>query len=259
VEHFKLYKQFLPAEALEPTIKATNRLIQRFYDEHHIAAHSAYFSDQTENRSSYAFSVWNQDFAPFLPAILTSTIAESSRSVALLNQKIGDYLGVSQNTRLLLNVQKYMKSSKPVPKHFDGEYFKFSVEGEVLKPEKALRPQKVAVLVLCNDTDDGGTRLHLPDGSSQVVVGEPGDLLVFRNDVCFHSVDALEGSVKRPDGLLRMTIGWRALDESMSLYEDGAQSEVTIDQARSLHTQWLSTEWPKMYRDYLNQKQDVAF
>lgn len=257
--NYTLIKNFVAKEALEPLIASCDRVIRNFYTPHHLQEHSAYLSDKSENRESYAFSVGNKNEG--LPVITNELLAESSRSVALLNQKISEHLEVTRDARLLLNFQLYYGNSKPVPKHFDGEYFDFEAgtDGN-LKLNHGLRPKYVAVLVLANDSDGGGTRLHYADGSSEVVIGQPGDLLVFSNATVHHSVDELCGSVKRPDKRLRMTMGWRALEESTQLVQYGQNvGEVSPEHARTLHKEFLRERWPMQYAELVKGGKLPAF
>lgn len=260
-QNYVLTKNFLDKNLLENYITSTKRIVKRFYNEHHLRNHSAYFSDQSENRESYAFNIWNGTDVSPLPSISNELIAESAKNLSYLNLKITENLGVSKDTRLLFNVQMYKGNCKPVPIHFDGEYFNFEVkEDGSLKINNGLRPEKVAVLVLANDSDGGGTRLHYPDGTSEVVIGEPGDLLVFDNSVLRHSVDELTGNVQRPDGLIRMTIGWRALEENTKLVYDGdTKYFVDIETARKLHQGYLVNQWPSVYDSFVKDGKLPAF
>lgn len=253
--NYTLIKGFLDKSAIENVVAGAKRVVKRFYDQHHLKNHSAYFSDKSENRESYAFNVWLQNNPSLLPAIQNETFAEVSRHIASLNLKILPHLEVSDSTRLLFNVQMYSGFNKPVAKHFDGEYFDFEAkEDNSLFIKSALRPSKVAVLTLINDSQGGGTRLHYEDGSSEVVSGEPGDLLVFSNETLYHSVDELSGTVHRPDGLLRMIIGWRALEESTSLVENGQTvGRVSVETARMLHKDFLKDRWPDIYRSFVEE------
>lgn len=261
-QNYTLIKNFVSKESLENVIAGTKRVVKRFYDEHHIANHSAYFSDVSANRESYAFAVKNTDEYSPIPFIQTSTIAETSRQISLLNHKIPEFLGIKQDSRMLFNIQFYKGYNKPVAKHFDGELQKFTVnEDGSLNIQDAIRPQHVAVLTLINDVPGGaGTRIHFKDGTSQVIKAEAGDLLVFNNVECEHSVDSLEGEATRSDGLLRMTIGWRSLDSECVLWKDGQYAKhLTKEEADYIQRSWLHEVWPDMYKNYLESKQKVAF
>lgn len=260
-QNYTLIKGFLNSEGLENYISSTKRFVKRFYNEHHLKNHSAYFSDQSDNRESYGFTVWNGKETSSLPAISNELISEVARNISFLNLKIMEKLEVSDQTRLLFNVQMYKGNCKPVPQHFDGEYFDFEVQEDAsLKINRALRSEKVAVLVLANDTDGGGTRLHYPDGFSEVVIGEPGDLLIFDNVLLNHSVDELVGTVKREDSLIRMTIGWRSLEEKTHLIYDGEMRGVsTIEDARNLHRDFLVNRWKQVYEQFAKDGKLPAF
>jgi hypothetical protein len=259
--NYTLIKNFLPEASLERVIEGSKRTIKRFYDSHHLREHTAYFSDRSDNRESYAFSVAPDSSGKDLPFISTDLLAETSRQVAFLSTGIREHLEVSADTRLLLNFQIYKGNNKPVTKHFDGEYFDFKVnEDSTLHVNYGLRPKHVAVLVLHNDSEGGGTRLHYPDGSSEVIVGQAGDLLVFRNDILYHSVDELTGVATREDQILRMTIGWRSLEENVSLIYDGETKDgLDIASARRMHRTFLDNNWPSIYAEYVNVNKPAAF
>lgn len=251
---YTLYKNFVSRDFLDAYVDSTKRIIDTLYTEHNLRQHSAYFSDQSDNRESYAFSLWNGVGAvPPLPAFSGEQVSQLSRGVARLSLKMHEILGVPRDSRLMLNAQLYKGKNKPVTPHFDGEYFDFDVNPEdySLNVRHALRPKKVAVLVLLNESEGGGTSLHGPNGTKHTVVGEPGDLLVFDNVNNLHSVDSLSGTSTRDDGLLRMTIGWRSLDGETVLIEDGQQlGEVTTDEARKIHYKFLAERWPSVYRSF---------
>lgn len=263
-EFFKLYEDFYADKfAKEKIIRDTKRLIGRFYNVRNLQSHAAYFADISDNRSSYAF-IFCPENKSNLPAFSLAEVAEVSRPICTLTLRLYEMLGLSKNARVLFNIQMYKGDSKPVAKHFDGEFLKFDVDGEHLNIHKAIRPQKVAVLTMINHTIDGGTRLHLdsPDLEEQstVVKGKSGDLLIFDNIKCHHSVDKLESDgTKRDDGLIRMIIGWRSIDENCGLYENGVFTHSDCESIRELHANWLKNEWPKMFENYVLENQKVAF
>lgn len=260
MSQYELIKGFLNKDAIEFYIRDVKSLIDRFYTEYFLKEHIAYFSDQSENRESYAFAVSLDDNPPVLPALDPNLISQTSRRIATLNLKMSEILQVSRNSRLMLNVQIYRGNSKPVTKHYDGEYFDFFVdENGSLNIVSGLRPEKVAVCVLHNDST-GGTRIHDSQGNSQVIVGETGDLLVFDNVNCLHSVDELVGTSTRDDGILRMTIGWRSLDENVfAIRQEKIGKKLSIAESRVLHKDFLRSQWPSIYRSYMLENKKKAF
>jgi len=258
--NYELVKGFLQKSTLESYIQDIKRLISTYYTTEFLQSHAAYFSDKSENRESYAFAVMPGNRRIELPALSATQIQAVSKRLSTLNLKASEVLGVSPDSRLMLNVQIYRGNSKPVTRHFDGEYFDFSVQEDgSLNVVRGLRPERVAVCVLHNDST-GGTRIHDKSGDSSVVVGEGGDLLIINNIDCLHSVDELRGESTRQDGILRMTVGWRSLEENVWEIRDG-QTTKKIDAAlaRDMHRRFLSSDWPGIYADYVHNAKDSAF
>ena len=146
-------------------------------------------------------------------------------------------------------------------RHCDGELLDYStVEGAVdpnnpenkdytLEIRKAIRPWRVAVLTLRNDTVGGGTRVHnKATEESQVFAAQAGDLLVFNNLTNDHSVDSMMPKAGiAEDHMVRSTIGWRSLEENTVLYQKGADAELTpisFDDAVALHRDYMKDAWP---------------
>jgi hypothetical protein len=219
--YYKLIKNYITPEHAELLVKYSLEFKKKHYTEENLANHSAYLSDKQPHRTSSAFAVSSRvsgllptiplGFYPYPP---TEDEPSDGCSLYYTTISVSRFLGVSDTCRMLFNIQEYFASSEPVPKHNDGELLNFTIEQDgSLDIKESIRPDFVAVLTLVNDTDGGGTRLHLPDGTTELVQAQAGDLLIFDNVNCLHSVDKLEGTVKRPDGLLRMIIGWRSLAE----------------------------------------------
>jgi hypothetical protein len=263
-ELFRLYEDFYAGEENQSKlIEDTKRFVRRFYNVVNLQNHAAYFSDISDNRSSYGFILCPENESG-LPAINLTDVASVSRPIALLTLKLYQILNLPKTSRVLFNVQMYKGDSKPVAKHFDGEFLEFSVDGEELNIKRAIRPQQVAVLTLLNNTLEGGTRVHYDttEGASEssVIKGKAGDLLVFDNIKCHHSVDKLESNGhKRLDGLVRMIIGWRSIESNCELYDNGKFIAADAEIVRQVHAEWLKNEWPKMFEDYVTQTQQVAF
>lgn len=259
-ELFRLYEDFYGDElGRERIIKDTKRFIGRFYNVLNLQSHAAYFADISDNRTSYAFIFCSENQSA-LPAIGLDHVADVSRPLSVLTLQLYKMLGLPKTSRVLFNIQMYKGDSKPVAKHFDGEFLEFNVNGEDLNIKRAIRPQQVAVLTLLNNTIDGGTRVHFNNDESTVVKGKAGDLLIFDNIKCNHSVDKLESNgTIREDGLVRMTIGWRSIEDNCVLYDNGNLQISNAETIRQVHKEWLKTEWPKMFENYVTQHQKVAF
>lgn len=263
-ELFRLYEDFYVGEENQSKlIEDTKRFIRRFYNVLNLQNHAAYFSDISDNRSSYAFILCPENESG-LPAISLTDVAGVSRSISLLTLQLYNILNLPKTSRVLFNVQMYKGDSKPVAKHFDGEFLEFSVDGEDLNIKRAIRPKQVAVLTLLNNTLEGGTRVHFDTSEgvseSAVIKAKAGDLLVFDNIRCHHSVDKLEsGGKTRGDNLVRMIIGWRSIENNCELYDNGKFIAADAETVRQVHTEWLKNEWPKMFENYITQTQQVAF
>ena len=258
-EFFRLYEDYYGDEVgRERIIKDTKRFIGRFYNVLNLQNHAAYFADVSDNRASYAFILCPENQSG-LPALSLDKVADVSRPISVLTLKLYEMLNIPKTSRVLFNIQMYKGDSKPVAKHFDGEFLEFSVDGEDLNIKRAIRPDKVAVLTVLNNTVNGGTRVHLDDESS-VITAKAGDLLIFDNLRCHHSVDKLESNgTVREDGLVRMIIGWRSIEDNCALYDNGNLTFSDAETIRQVHKEWLKTEWPKMFESYVTQHQKVAF
>jgi len=248
-QKYQLIKGFLCKAFIEEYIEAIKKFNTQHYTESNLRNHSAYFSDKKPGRESYAYAVTTSE--DDLPHINLS-YGQTNRLRRLSHQATQE-MDLPAGGRLLMNAQMYYQSSTPVPRHFDGELLDFSVRPDnSLEIRKAIRSEKVAVLTLVNDTEGGGTRLFHEDGSSEVVVGEPGDLLIFENVSCLHGVDAFQApEIKRNDGLVRMTIGWRSLDHNTFLWDAGkVVSSLNKAQADLMHKDFLCNQWPRQFEEF---------
>ena len=273
----KLYTSFIGPTQIEALIAETKKFYKEHYNEENLGAHRAYLSDTTPHRTSHAYAISNgyvEGFTGPLPTINMEgeTRFPTIKAVGdLINQTI---LGLPDDNRVLFNVQEYFGGSEPVPKHNDGELLEFTTEDGGLQIKRSIRPRWVAVLTLVNDTDStpagqsfpasgpsgfGGTRVHFADGTSEVLRAEAGELLIFRNDQMLHSVDALTGTVKRPDGILRMTIGWRSLGAECKYQDDKGMFDITQDEAETITEKWYREEWPKIWEGIRDKARKAAF
>lgn len=247
---------FASPELCEALVKQALRMERIFYNEHTLKDHKVYFQDKRPGRKSSAYAVSDRYEGWPLPTISLPWVGRNYPMQELVDtsRRAAKALSLPATARMLFNVQEYYVGSEAVPKHFDGELLKFERQGEKLEILKAIRPWHVAVLTLVNDVTGAGTRLHYPDGTSQVVPCKAGDLLVFENHNTFHSVDAFEGESKREDGLLRMIIGWRSLGSCCDFYRkvDGKviQDEISTRNANSMIEKWLEDDWPKVYKEH---------
>lgn len=258
----ELIKGFVSPEQCEELIAETKRFYQVYYNEHNLAAHRAYMSDTTPHRTSHAYAVgleYIEGFSGLLPTLNLRAVGAFPLIQALSTEVLLHKFCLSDESRALFNVQEYFGGSEAVPKHNDGELLEFTTDNGVLDIKRSIRPEQVAVLTLVNDTDGGGTRVHYQEGSSQVIRAEAGDLLIFNNIYCQHSVDALQGTVKRPDGLLRMTIGWRSLgDKCWKSGPDGVFN-ISMEEANRITEDWYRHEWPAKWESLKASASKAAF
>jgi hypothetical protein len=262
---FKLFTGFVPPRLCEALVEQTFAFKRRHYSEENLGAHRAYLADKQPHRTSHAYAVgqsYVEGFTGPLPTITLEAEAEIPHLYTVSKDVLAKVLDLNRESRVLFNVQEYYGGSERVPKHMDGELLEFHADAEGnLDIIRSIRPEKVAVLTLVNDTDGGGTRVHLPGGKEEVIRAQAGDLLVFNNVECYHSVDALTGTVRREDGLLRMTIGWRSLADRVHYYEKdpGTCFRVTMDEANKLIESWYKNEWPRQWENIQQSRQKAAF
>lgn len=253
---FRLIKGFVPQNELEFLIQQTMAFKGLNYTDENLAAHRTYLSDTTEHRTSHAYAV-SRDYLGVLPTLYP--FATESLLGDISEQVMYQELELTTENRVLFNVQEYFGSSEPVPCHNDGELLEFTTENGGLQIKRSIRPDEVAVLTLVNDTDCGGTRVHYSPEISEVVRAEAGDLLIFKNSEVKHSVDALTGTVKRPDGILRMTIGWRSLGDNCFYEDEKGMFHVTKDEAEKITAKWYREEWPQRWAAIVAASQKAAF
>jgi hypothetical protein len=259
----ELIKGFITPEQCETLIAETKRFYQQFYTDENLAAHRTYISDTTPHRTSHAYAIssgYVEGFTGPLPTINLASLHDQFPAISFLSHDVLDNrFGLNHESRALFNVQEYFGGSEPVPQHNDGELLEFTTNDGGLQIKRSIRPEFVAVLTLVNDTDEGGTRVHYPDGSSRVIRGEAGDLLIFNNVQLKHSVDALKGNVKRADGILRQTIGWRSLSDKCFYSDQNGVRQISSGEADKITETWYQTEWPKIWQGLQESARKAAF
>lgn len=258
---YRLIKGFVPQPQVEKVIAETFKFKTTFYNQDNLENHSAYLSDIHPNRQSHAYAT-SMSYNGELPHIDMWNVR--LEELVDLQRRVTEELGLTSQARTLFNVQEYFSASERVPKHHDGELLEFTILGNDLNIKRSIRPEQVAVLTLVNDTDGGGTRLYFPDGTEEVVVAEAGDLLIFDNINCKHGVDPLTGTVKREDGLLRLIIGWRSINENTHYNDNGALNTptvrpITTAEAEEITLNWYHNEWPEQWAKIQKTQQKAAF
>jgi hypothetical protein len=239
--------KLLEPEDCEQVVKEVLSFKQIFYNDENLKSHIAYLADQKPGRYSHAYAFNGPDALPDLPGLPIDEIFKFPELCHLMAQ-VSELMDYSTHARFLFNVQEYYSDNAMVPKHFDGELLDFDVNpDDTLNIKRAIRPMLVGVLTLINDIGEVGTRVHSPDNLDAVIPCQPGELLIFDNKNCFHSVDAFHAKAKRKDGIARMTIGWRGLNENCFLYNKGNSKIITRDEADKLTLQWYNKVWPEKW------------
>lgn len=256
---YTIHKGFANPELCASLVTQARRMERMYYNEHTIADHRVYIQDVRPGRKASAYAI-SHDYRGRLSTICMERMRVNYPGMQELvntSSRVRAALSLPKNARMLMNVQEYKDKCEAVPKHFDGELLKFERQGEKLKIIRAIRPDKVAVLTLYNISESAGIRLHFPDGTSEVFKCEAGDLIVFNNADCFHSVDSGKGLV-----LERMIIGWRSLSHNCSFYQHNGdkiiQGKITARGANATIAKWYEEEWPKIHKEYLKGK-EAAF
>jgi hypothetical protein len=247
----------------EETIAEVKRFYKEYYTEKNLSKHIAYLSDTKPGRKSHAYAISNNhNDGEYLPHINTFNVDFMGKypNISNLTNFVRICLNISLDARILFNVQEYYSDSSEVPKHNDGELLEFSINKDgTLSITESLRPAKVAVLTLINDVKNGaGTRIW--NGNKNMVVKcKVGDLLVFDNIKCLHSVNAFSGNSIRKDGLLRLIIGWRSLDETCVHEYDDLQFHKSTWDIKQITYFWLKEKWPKKWRKIKKDLTKAAF
>jgi|SRR5271166_3000305 len=261
----RLIKQFVMPYDLDKVIAETFKFKAHKYTPENLENHVAYLSDVKPHRTShaYAISASGRSLSSSLPFINMAQYEQEYPLLLNLYHNARGEMGLCEDNRVLFNVQEYYGGSEPVPMHCDGELLDFEVTDEkgTLRINRSIRPDLVAVLTLVNDSEGGGTRVHPAEAvdNSTVIRAEAGDLLIFDNVNAFHSVDALQGTVKRDDGLLRMTIGWRSLGDRCHYMDHGRVVPVSKRTAEDLTQIWYEKDWPKQWEKIGAKVQKAAF
>lgn len=252
---YQIIKNYLSPQLCNTFVEVSKAFIKEYYTPTHLQSHLAYLSDQQPGRESYAFATSSVGF-PELPNV---ALEECDANLYHLHQEMLRNLALPTQSRTLTNFQLYYKDSAAVPMHFDGELLEFKLDGKELIIEEAIRPHRVAVLTLVNDVEGGvGTTLHTPTGV-ETVYCKAGDLLVFDNLYCHHSVQPFVGIPTRPDGILRMTIGWRSLSEDCYYHKEGKDYFIQPSQVHFRLKKWLTEVWPLKWDEVKNNQHKAAF
>lgn len=245
--------------SLETYIEEVNNFIQEHYQEFNLKRCATYLSDSKPGRNSYGFNInHSSNDNNIMPSINVDPLLYPN--ISRLTDEMFDLLDINKNSRVLFNIQKYFSNNEVVVKHFDGHYFEFihDEKGNLIVVE-GLRPNKVSVLTLLNDVYKAGTRVWEPCSEDGVVVEcESGDLLVFDNWSCLHGADAFNAESTRKDNLVRMTIGWRSIDDKCRYIFPDFDKEISFESALIIHREKLKS-WPSKWEEIKRLNKDAAF
>jgi len=257
MSHYKKYRILNP-ENCQRVVEEVFAFKKTHYTLENLEKHVAYLADEKPGRYSHAYAISGPTASPILPGIPFENLIQYP-AIAKLTLAMERILGFQLDSRFLLNMQEYYSANAAVPKHFDGELLDFEVQGDKLKINKAIRPKDVAVLVLVNDVGPVGTRIHYPDGSEEMVICEAGEVVIFDNANCFHSVDAFNAVSKRDDKLVRLTLGWRSLNTNTVFYDGKQNSEISQGSADAITESWFKSDWPGKWQAIKEQASRAAF
>ena len=150
--------------------------------------------------------------------------------------------------RVFFNVSRYPAVSAPVPPHYDGELFDFTVvPGEPMVVRRGIRPSEVAILTLRNRSACPGTALTALSGETIQFEADAGDLLHFDNIRYQHSVPLLDEPAPASEHRwARYIIGWRPYEDGCCFWSSEAPLRpLSVAQAAALHRSFLANDWPK--------------
>lgn len=239
----------------EEVVAETKLFCDLFYTDENIRDRIAYPSDKSTNRESYGFAITSE---------INEKDSKYFNNIQKLTQMIYDLHDIDKSSTLLFNIQFYYDGSSEVPKHYDGEYFEFfGTSYGSLQIGDSLRSHIVSVLTLVNETTDGGTRIwDNIDGkeNSTLIKAKVGEVVTFDNLSHLHSADAFRAESTRADKLVRMTIGWRSIEDKCHfMYKGKVPIPVDMLTVKRITAEWMSTVWSKEHKEFLNNNKKPAF
>ncbi len=235
----------------ESLLADVNAFIDWAYTPANVRSRKAYVYEYAVDAEAFAFAMHcpGGKESRHLPGFdldeLPPALADVTRSACAR-------MGLSHG-RVLFNATRYPEHCAALAPHYDGELFDFEVdpvEGNTVY--RAIRPQKVGVLTLRNDSVGCGTTLHDADEKVTRTNASAGELLIFDNTVYQHGVPetgaAREGAPtsSRPRWV-RVAIGWRAFEEDCFYWNDAASEPlrpIDSQEAVALQEEFLAEGWP---------------
>jgi hypothetical protein len=251
VEHlYRKSESYISLNICEQLVKEVFEFKKKYYNKNTLESHIAYLADDRPGRYSHAYAlvVDESDKNTKLPWICLSEISKEFPLISLYTKITYPLHCLDPASRILFNVQEYYSNSVAVPRHYDGELLDFhhGITGDLVI-QKAIRPELVSVLTLVNDVGEVGTRISNQDFDTMIPC-KAGDLLTFDNMSCWHAADAFGANSHRPDGLVRMTIGWRSLADKTYLMEGDKATKISMEEANKITTEWYKSQWPGKWK-----------
>ncbi|MFK7897802.1 MAG: hypothetical protein AB8G23_18345 [Myxococcota bacterium] len=239
----------IEAAACEGLLADVNAFIDQAYTPENVRARRSYVYEYAIAAEAFAFAVHcpGSEASAHLPGFqldeLPASLAETTRVAC-------EKMGVTEG-RVLFNATRYPEHCEALAPHYDGELFEFDVhpvQGSTIY--RAIRPRRVGVLTLRNDSVGCGTTLHDADEKVTETHASAGEFLMFDNTVYQHGVPATgvahEAAPKGPDPRwIRVAIGWRAFEQDCFYWNDGEPLRpIDMGEAVSLQEEFLAEGWP---------------
>lgn len=244
------------ASRCESLIQETNAFIDFAYTEANAVARRAHIYEFGIDMEPFAFPI-HCPGSPETDHLPGFRLEDLPRQLAELCRKACTTLGLSRG-RVLFNVSRYRENTIPLPAHYDGELFDFTVVpnvGSIVR--SGIRPREVALLTLRNETERCGTTLHESEGKVIETFAQPGELLLFDNVQYQHSVPGTgtrpqPSEPTNPQRWIRYTVGWRALEEGFRWNDSEPLHPIRFAEAIELHDRFLAEEWAERLADDLS-------
>jgi hypothetical protein len=240
----------LDPDRCESALAEINDFVGAEYTEANIRGRRGQVYEYGLDLEAFAFAIHcpGSSESDHLPGFRLDEIPEA---LASLTEMAVERLGLSHG-RVLWNLSRYAPHCQPLPPHFDGELFEFEphpVEGNTV--HSGIRPREVALLTLRNESPACQTTLHDADGKVTETRLEPGEMMLFDNVSTMHGVPApgandVAGEDEAAERWVRVTTGWRAMDEGFDWNDARALRPIDFAEAVRLHDAFLATTWPAL-------------
>jgi len=236
-------------DACERCIQECDAFIRSAYNRENAVARRSYVFEFGSPHEAFAFAIQYPGSAATdgLPGF---TIDELPPSLREATRRACEKMGLERG-RVFMNVGRYSAQSGPIPAHYDGELFDYTVvPGAGMEVRRGIRPGQVSILTLRNDSSVEGITLTPEQEPPRLVEVAVGELLRFDNIRYQHSVpDIIEprpgAEPPRDSKVLRYIVGWRPFEEGCFRWSDGRPLEaLAVEEAASMHHDFLQDIWP---------------